>query len=274
MAIITPFRYPGSKNKILPVIGQHLYPLVEKKSFYFDGFVGGGSVLLDIATKFPDKKLIANDLDFGVSQFWNLMGNSFEWEISQLKNMLACKPTVDMYYHLRNLKEAPIYSRIDAAFRALFFNRTSFSGDMRRGASPIGGRHQKSKYTVDCRYNADKLIDKIERIHELLRGRLVVESRDILATDHIENDDMAAYLDPPYFVAGKMLYEQGMKTEDHRKLADKLKGRTNWVLSYDNAPQITALYDWAEIQPVDVKYCIKGEKTSWDETKEILILPK
>lgn len=53
------------------------------------------------------------------------------------------------------------------------------------------------------------------------------------------------YLDPPYYVKGKELYENYYGPDDHAKLAKMVKKgirRQKWIVSYDNVPQIFQLY--------------------------------
>jgi len=267
----TPYRYPGAKNRLLSTIGQYLYPLVERKNVFIDCFVGGGSVLLDIAKKYPRIELMANDKDHLIASFWKVVSSSDVQKLSFLKEKLSITPTIDMFYEL---KKSPIQDEVDAAFRALFFNRTSFSGDMRKAASPIGGKKQLSKYKVNCRYNAKKILIKIDELNYLLKNRLTVSELDICSIPQWNEEGFAMYLDPPYFVAGKMLYEHSMNKMDHEKLANILSSsENNWVLSYDNCQDIREMYSWARLLEIDVKYCIKGEKTSWDKTRELIILP-
>ena len=270
----TLFRYPGSKAKLLKTMTPYLDSLVSDKDTFCDAFVGGGSVLLYMAKTYPNLKLRANDLDPYVSAFWSVISNGTDEEIAILKLILKRKPTVDLYYALRMAKLETPETQIDLAYRAIFFNRTSFSGDMRRSASPIGGKNQFSQYKIDCRYNAEKLCQKVDSIRSLIRDRLEVSYLDILDLPEWDNSSTAMYLDPPYYVAGKMLYEKGMKKEAHQEMAQRLQKRDSWLLSYDAAPEITDLYSWADVQHIDVKYCIKGKKLSWNETRELLISPK
>jgi DNA adenine methylase len=52
------------------------------------------------------------------------------------------------------------------------------------------------------------------------------------------------YLDPPYFAKGSQLYLNFYCPDDHHRLAHYLKQEANfvWVMSYDNVPEIRALY--------------------------------
>lgn len=265
----TVFRYPGAKNRLLPQILPFIEASLKNSSGFCDAFVGGGSVLLEIAEKYPNIPLYANDKDTFVFSFWKLMSNENESEIKALKELVQQTPSIELYYKLR--EENPT-NDVEAAYRAIFFNRTSFSGDMRRTASPIGGRNQVSKYTVGCRYNAKKLCKKIDEIHKLLAGRTLVTNSDINSYSELKSSH-TVYLDPPYWHAGKMLYHEFMKQNEHELLATTLKTRKDWILSYDNCEEIVDLYNWANIHFIDASYCIRGSKQNWHKTKEVLITP-
>jgi DNA adenine methylase len=152
----TPFRYAGSKNKMLPILMEHLDPLLVKNDSFCDVFVGGGSVLLEVAAKYPKMKLFANDKDKWVSSFWSIVASDDFQKLNELIERLEAPPTIELFYKLR---ETAPKNDIDNAYRALFFNRTCFSGILSSG--PIGGKQQKSKYKVDCRFNFTKLKKKI-----------------------------------------------------------------------------------------------------------------
>src|SRR3546814_16019952 len=51
------------------------------------------------------------------------------------------------------------------------------------------------------------------------------------------------YLDPPYYLKGKGLYEHHYEHDDHAGIAKKVrKIKQSWIVSYDKEPQIRALY--------------------------------
>src|SRR3546814_15692813 len=51
------------------------------------------------------------------------------------------------------------------------------------------------------------------------------------------------YLDPPYYLKGKGLYEHHYEHDDHAGIAKKVrKIKQSWIVSYDNVPQNRALY--------------------------------
>lgn len=265
------FRYPGAKAKLLPQIMPFIDTSLKSKTKFCDAFVGGGSVLLAVALRYPNIELSCNDKDWLVYCFWKIMASGNKDEIDSLKQKILVKPTIELFYKLR--LEAP-QNEVEAAYRSLFFNRTSFSGDMRhQKSSPIGGKNQSSVYSIDCRYNAKKLVQQVDAIHKLLYGRVEVSNADINQYIDTLATDTTIYLDPPYVKAGKMLYHEFMKEKEHKDLSDKLKVKSNWILSYDNCKEVLDLYNWASIHFIDAKYCIRGAKETWHKTKEVLIVP-
>lgn len=263
------YRFPGSKAKLLPQILPFIETSLIGRGSFADLFVGGGSVALAVAGKYPNLPLILNDKDPLTFSFWRLMADEHA-EIEPLLELIKNQPTIELYYQLRAEEPKNITER---AYRSIFFNRTSFSGDMRKKASPIGGKHQSSQWKVDCRYNAEKLIAQIGDIKKLLSGRTEVYNEDINDLAVLDDDGIAVYLDPPYLIKGHMLYEEHMRLQEHQQLAQSLSKNRNWVLSIDNCEQVREMYDYADIRFIDVSYCIKGKKDNWEKTKELLILP-
>lgn len=269
MAIQTPFRYPGSKNKLLPSIMIYLDQILENAVNFSDAFIGGGSVLLEVASKYPKIQLFANDKDRMVYCFWKVVSDEDRAQLDQLLKLMEATPTIQLFNELR--KPFDETDEVACAYRCIFFNRTTFSGIARSG--PIGGQEQKSKWTVDCRYNYKKLKAKIEKCHQLLAGRTTVDNKDILEYDFLTDWNHPVYLDPPYYVKGDMLYTEKMSGFDHEKMAQILNDRSQWVLSYDDCPEIRKLYTDKNITLLPVRYCIDGEKDDWKKTGELIITP-
>lgn len=266
------FRYPGGKTKLLPVIMHHLSPILDRTDTYYEPFVGGGSVVLNVAKCYPDKKLVINDYDQNMAAFWSMVayGTDEDWAI--INGYLSVQPTVELFNSLRQVTPETDHMR---AYYAVFFNRCTFSGIAMSG--PIGGQGQKSKYTVDCRYNAARLIKECSEVRKLLSGRLEVASRtfqDFFAIEVPEGgENCAIYLDPPYYVKGPELYPCSMDKDDHEDLAKILEGTDNWVLSYDFCDEVKELYSFAKCITIDAKYSISGVKSTWSKKQEYIILP-
>lgn len=266
MATITPFRYPGSKNKLLPILSEHIDKMMLTWKSFADVFVGGGSVLLDVAKRYPKINLFANDKDYGIYSFWNIVGGIDNNKLKDLLELVETPVTLELFY---KLQESQPNDEIQAAYRALFLNRTAFSGIAKSG--PIGGKEQKSIYTVGCRYNSKKLKAKIVACNKLLAGRTKVENCDAANYEPLTITNMPAYLDPPYYVKGGSLYPINMEPVEHQNLAIQLKTRKNWILSYDDCSRIRELYDKNHIIDLAARYCINGKKNAWENKNELII---
>lgn len=268
---LTPFRYPGAKNKLIDILFPYIgKPLLEDKFEHFcDAFVGGGSVLLNIAKTCPNTNLYANDKDYGVYCFWKIVADSNPTKMERLLELMEQQPTLELFYQLR--EEIVPNNEVRSAYKSIFFNRTTFSGIHYSG--PIGGKEQKSKYTVDCRYNFKKLKTKILACNKLLRGRTQVDNYDIASYPILTNTNYPIYLDPPYYMKGDSLYIEKMSAKEHEALSLILSNRTNWVLSYDDCSEIKTLYQNNKVIDLSARYCINGRKDSWESKNELIILP-
>jgi DNA adenine methylase len=261
------FRYPGGKQRLLPVIMAALDPLLRDAPTFTDVFVGGGSVLIAVAERYPSKRLIANDLDLRMAAFWQLVATGTDSDAAAFCKLLRIPVTLEWFNAFRNMT---LDTQTMRAYHAVFFNRTTFSGIATAG--PIGGQAQASEWKVDCRYNADRLVADFKNLRELFQGRLTVTCADCLKVVSTTSDAM--YLDPPYYKQGKNLYPVSMTPAEHSALAKALEDRPRWVMSYDNCPEILDSYSFANIIPVDVRYSINGtDRESWIAAKELLITP-
>ncbi len=261
------FRYPGGKSKLMEPIKEHLYPLLKNSASFYEPFVGGGSVMIQVAKDFPNIKLFGNDKDAYIYSFWKMLEDDNQSDIDNLYTLINQKPTVKLFKHLRD--GAVPQTVVERAYYAVFFNRTAFSGILTSG--PIGGYSQTSKYKIGCRYNAERIIKEFEALRTLFRGRFHMSNDD--CGQYIINVPGPLYLDPPYYVKGKDLYPTHMSDSDHRYLAEILRPKKGWVLSYDICPEIDSLYSWANRIPLDARYSITDKKKTWVAKKEYIILP-
>lgn len=270
MATLTPFRYPGAKNKMLPLLMEYIDNLHKDAHPFCDAFVGGGSVALEVAGKYPKSRIYLNDKDYWIYSFWDVVAGKETDKLPDLLKLIEQPATLEQFY---KLKESTTNDKLECAYKAIFLNRTTFSGIFKSG--PIGGKEQKSKYTVDCRYNPAKLKKKILDCNKLLQGRTTVLNDDINdLLVHKLDTNFTIYLDPPYYKKGKDLYTEYMSDHEHNKLADMLERvYTKWILSYDDCPEIRKLYSKNQIIDLAARYCINGKKNAWENKNELIIVP-
>ena len=279
MANLTSFlRYPGGKRKLLPVIMKYLSPLLNTKNIFCDAFVGGGSVLIEVAKQYPNHQLFINDKDYGIYCIWKLLASGSDTDFNDLLKLIKIEPTIEYFYQLRDTNPTNI---VESAYQAIFFNRCCFSGinitrvknNKTFTSNPIGGKEQNSKYKVNCRYNSKKLLSQLTDVRNLLKNRTVVYNQDInLLMANLP--DLVLYCDPPYWYKADQLYNTYMVESEHQQLADVLQNKQSWVLSYDNCKEIRDLYAWANLIEIDAKYSINSNNEEWKNCKELLIVPR
>lgn len=256
------FRYPGGKTKLARVISA----AASGKKYFAEPFVGGGSVFLHVL-KHTDAHVLINDKDPLIFAFWSVVfGHSPDDFDALVERIRSTDITIETFNTLRSTTPE---STVDMAYYALFFNRTTFSGI--RTSGPIGGYAQGGKYTVDCRFNTERIIAEMKSLRADYRRVSVtgLDFADFIKT--VPHDDCLIYADPPYYVKGPQLYPETMDDADHERLATSLHGR-RFLLSYDAHPFIAALYeDWADIRDVALTYTMTGTGRKNNKVTEYLI---
>ena len=151
---------------------------------------------------------------------------------------------------------------IDIGFATFFLNRTNRSGILNGGI--IGGRDQSGPWKIDARFNAKELVQRIEAIAKM-SDRIKLTRQDALKflTNGVSRwpKETLIYLDPPYYVKGRDLYYDFYEPEDHSMVADfvtKHIGHQKWIVSYDNVPQIRALYKGARHVVYNIGYSARS----------------
>lgn len=262
------FRYPGGKSKIKNVICKHLSVYASDPTLeYREPFFGGGSIGLKHLLGGSQSSIWINDKDPGISCLWTAVILYPDELKDRVKRFAASVIAFDAYKMELLQKDSVPNNKHDLirhAFMKLAIHQISYSGLGTKSGGPLGGRSQSSKYKIDCRWSPHYICKKIDHIHDRFSTFNIRENRctNYDFADLIEADGNALlYLDPPYYVKGNDLYQQGMTFEDHERLASALHATSHqWILSYDDAPEIRALYAWAEIEVVHVNYSITAEK--------------
>jgi DNA adenine methylase len=268
------FRYPGGKGKMVAEFIDRIKPT----SLYYEPFVGGGSVALAVAAKFSGH-LFLNDLDFWIAEFWRVVSAADACEFDDLYARVAVRPTIERFRELRKKIAPDDFSKrhdtqgADAAFAALFFNRTTFSGILSSG--PIGGEFQTNKkYDVAVRWNTIGLQRDLITARKLLVGRTTVTALDWRQFLRGCPSDGFIYLDPPYYKAGNALYGPTWRLYDHVALRDFLCKREDWFLSYDNHATIRCLYSDCTIESRAHYRSMSSQSERPSDESELFISPK
>ena len=252
-------RYPGSKDRQASAILRSL-DLTERK--ICEPFAGTAAITFACLRAGLVDQVWINDKDRFVADLWAVV-RDFPDQLCALVN--GYEPTADSFYALR---EHPLSDPVMNAFTTVVLHQISYSGLGRRAGSPIGGRNQRGAYGVGCRWNASRLCSGIRDASGLLNKAHAT----ITNVDWSDCPDWTWYVDPPYVVAGRSLYQEGVSPV--RALSDHLLAKTEWwSLSLDDAPIVHDLFAWAHIDFGAQTYLGSGKVTAGPRRTELLITP-
>ncbi|MBD3779188.1 MAG: DNA adenine methylase [Micrococcales bacterium] len=215
---------------------------------YVEPYAGGASVALSLLFEDYAAAIHINDLNPGVHAFWGAVIS----ETDRLCEQINSTPvTIEQWHLQREIAGSAEAGSFELGFATFFLNRTNRSGIISGGV--IGGKNQEGDWKIDARYNKADLTSRIRKIGRH-RSRIRLTNLDAVEflqkwTEPPEVESFI-YLDPPYYVKGRGLYDNFYGPEEHASVA-QLVGRLQcpWIVSYDAVPQIMNLYrDWESIR--------------------------
>lgn len=242
-AYYTPLRYPGGKGKLVPYVKRIFDDNDLVDGVYVEPYAGGAAVAMELLLHEYVRKVYINDISAGVAAFWRSVLNDTDKLCAAIA---GAKVTMAEWRRQKAIQEAPgKHDDLALGFSTIFLNRTNYSGILSAGV--IGGKEQKGKWKMDARFNT---VDLIQRIHAIARVRSRIEFHQQDAIEFIDGvapslpAKSLIYLDPPYYAKGSDLYLHHYHHDDHVMIAKRVaKLRTkNWVVSYDNAPEVRPMY--------------------------------
>lgn len=235
----SPLRYPGGKTRLAPFIQGVFDRNGLRGSRYLEPYAGGAGVAVKCLLGNLASDIHINDYDPAVAAFWGALVNQPEELCRRVKDCTVDMPT---WYQMKEVQEAEDPDLLDLGFSTLFLSRCNFSGILRGGV--LGGKQQKGRYKLDCRFRKDELIRRIERL-AAEKHRIQVSCEDAMRVIERAPEGSFLYIDPPFVHKAPGLYTHAYQAEDHKKLANLLgsgKVKANWVVSYDQCDFIEGLY--------------------------------
>ena len=263
--LLSPLRYPGGKRKLAAYIEEAIRRNSLHPQLFVEPFAGGASVSLYLLEKGLVEQIALGEKDQLVAAFWKTVFFDHAWLVEKIESI---QPTVELWNEFR--QSEPENDR-EMALKCLFLNRTSFSGILSNTAGPIGGHKQASKYTVDCRFYPQTIIQRIQKLASLAsRVRFVhfggwEETVSRAICNGSNGQETFFYLDPPFYKNADRLYRYWFSNEDHQDLHDRISSIVGYyILSYDAAPPIIDMYrDNSEARRIQILYSV----TSNDKRK-------
>jgi len=258
----SPLRYPGGKAWITNQIQNIIVFNGIVGTDYAEPFAGGAGLALTLLANGYVSHLYLNDLDSALFAFWS---SALE-DTAELCRLIRETPvTIDEWHRQKLVLSNPSeYSLVQLGFATFFLNRTNRSGIVQGGV--IGGLRQNGTYKIDCRFNKTDLIQRIESIaarrNDISLTRLDASE---FITDVVNKSpkECLTFLDPPYYRKGDQLYFNTFSHKDHLRLSkiilNKLKG--SWILTYDDVPEINAMYSMYQGIRYQIKYTAAAKQT-------------
>lgn len=240
----SPLRYPGGKAPFAPFIAQLMGKNGLIGGHYLEPYAGGAGVALELLFEGHASHIHINDADPAIYAFWMSVTKHSE----ELLALLESTPiTMEEWFRWRLvLREESKATMVEKGFATLFLNRTNRSGILKAGV--IGGKNQDGDYKLDARFKKDVVAARIETVAKRARNISVYCEDSLLLLKRCAEflpKQSLIYLDPPYYVKGKGLYRNYYEHDDHVAIAKKLQQKSfkwPWVVTYDNAEEICAMY--------------------------------
>ena len=240
-------RYPGGKTRAVNIILKFIPNEVKTLC---SPFLGGGSI--ELACTARGIKVYGYDIFSSLVQFWQHALEQPKKLANEVKKFYPLPK--EKFYELQ--KNQSIFNKaIEKAAVFYVLNRSSYSGSTLSGGMSPG----HPRFTLSS----------IQRLQNFQNPLINVKKMDFKESIFF-HPETYLYLDPPYWIKSNLYGKNGdaHKNFDHLSLYNILRKRENWLLSYNNCPEILLLYkDYKVIFPV-WKYGMSNDKNS----REVLIL--
>lgn len=239
--INSPFRYAGGKFYARNLILKH----IPSHSYYAEPFAGGASIFF---AKQKVENNLLNDIDKSLINTYLIIRDQPE----KLIDYLAGEPaTKERHSYYKN--EFKPQNELEEAARWFYLNRTSYSGIMKPQNCYWGYGDKYSMRPENWPRNIRRTSEKLQSVK--------ISCDDFEEVIETLPDGAFLFVDPPYFNADQeKFYVHSFHKDDHYRLCQilkKRKNKINFLLTYDNSPEIRELYEWAtEIHDKEWNYTI------------------
>lgn len=241
MMFYSPLRYPGGKSKLTAYILETLKLNKLEGGAYIEPFAGGCAIAWYLLLEGHVKKVFINDLNPSIHAFWYSVLNKTD----DLCHLIETTPiTINEWHIQKAIQTSDSPSLLELGFSTFFLNRTNRSGIIKAGV--IGGLNQSGKYKLDCRFNREASIQKIQNIASRRNDIILTNLDAVQFIDEYLPDiqyKCLVNIDPPYYMKGKGLYQNFFEHKDHYRLYQSVVNiEQPWIVTYDDTPEINAIY--------------------------------
>lgn len=253
----SPLRYPGGKGKLASFMEYMVDQLGHRGGTYIEPFAGGAGIAIELLQNKVVSNIVINDYDKGIWSFWKAILTETNRFVEAVRTVPL---TIEEWTKQRDicLNQNDKYS-FELGFATFYMNRTNRSGIIKGGI--IGGQEQAGRWKMNARFNREDLVNRIWNI-AVRKDDIKLYNKDIQS--FIKNyvslyeDNALIYFDPPYFKKGKQLYMNFFRFENHKQIELAIRKNVNcdWIITYDDTPEIKSIYDSYSIRLYDLNYSV------------------
>lgn len=247
---LSPLRYPGGKARMAPFLGDMFAEQVSilDVEVWIEPFAGGAGASLALLQADAVGEAWLTEKNPAIAALWRTILTENAHLAARVESTI---PDMGLWEVSRETVAAAQSGKagladLDVAFAALVINRCSRSGIVTPRVGPIGGKAQTGRWTVASRWNAPGLSERIRHLATMGHRIRFTEGDALAAISDLDGsgieDEVLAFVDPPYLREGNRLYTHGMTTADHQDLADALNASpARWMLTYDDEAAVPEL---------------------------------
>jgi len=234
----SPFRYPGGKTWLIPIVRRWLKSHPEQPTELVEPFAGGGIVSLTVAFEKLAKSVTMVELDDQVSAVWEtILNGGNRWLAERILNFEVTLEAVQS-----ELARTDVSSK-EKAFQTILRNRMNHGGILAPGSGLL--KYGENGKGIKSRWYPETLYKRLLSIAEV-KDRIDFIQGDGLEIMRLKNQSktIVFFIDPPYTAAGKKagarLYAHNqLDHEELFRIAGSLKG--DFLMTYDNAEGVSEM---------------------------------
>lgn len=236
----SPFRYPGGKTWLVPVVIQWLIHHPKRPAEFIEPFAGGAIIGLTVAFEQLANHVTLVELDEQVAAVWKaIIYGNYELLAEKVIHFDLTPENVDGVLSKTNV------SVEEKAFQTILRNRINRGGILAPGAGRIkNGENGKG---IKSRWYPETLQKRILNIGKIRERITFIEGDGLQVLEHnASRSDVVYFIDPPYTAAGKKAGTR-LYTHfdiDHERLftvAKTLKG--DFLMTYDDSLGVKQMAD-------------------------------
>ena len=249
----SPLRYPGGKTRVAKLFA----PYFPAHTDYREIFAGGAAIFF---FKPKAEKNWINDLHPGLYALWAAARDHFGEFAAMCREQTGERRALFNYWAFERtdlMTARGTDHLLERAVQYYYLNRTVWGGRV------VFDPKRKSRLyfsNPEGWGNLEKKLAHLRQISAKLR-RVKITCRDYEKCLRGATDDTFIYADPPYYRestghATDKLYDKSFAEDCHRRLAEALRDCPAKVMvSYDDCPEVRALYRGWRIEEMEWKYC-------------------